>query len=96
MQVTKLITPFGNISLMTHPLMNENAIWTKNLYTFHPGAIRVRWLRRTNIEGYDKDGQRVSGVDADQGVYTSELSVQLMAAQTAGHYTVIDTAAAAS
>jgi len=94
MEVTKLITPYGRVSLMTHPLMNENALWSKAMYTFHPGAIRTRWLRKTAIEGYDKNGTRIAGVDADQGVYTSELSIELAAGQTAGIYTGIDTAAA--
>jgi hypothetical protein len=94
LNVTKIISPYGNVTLMTHPLMNENALWSKAMYTFHPGAIRMRWLRKTQIEGYDKNGSRIAGVDADQGVYTSELSVELGAAQTSGIYTGIDTAAA--
>jgi len=87
--VTKVYCPWGTIKLMTHPLMNENPVWTKALYTLHPGALRTRWLRKTQIEGYDKNGQRISGVDADEGIYTSELSMELMAAQTAGIYTAI-------
>ena len=94
LRVNKLLTPYGDVSLMTHPLMNENALWTKAMYTWHPGAIMTRYLRRTNIEAYDRNGTRIAGVDADQGVYTTELSVQQMAAQTSGIYTGIDTAAA--
>jgi hypothetical protein len=94
--VMNIITPFGRVKLMSHPLFNENAIWTENMYTIHPGAIRMRWLRKTFRNDYDTAGNRISGQDAEQGVITSELSCELQAAQTMGIYTGIDTAAAAS
>lgn len=84
--VTKMITPYGNISLMTHPLFTENPVWTKDLMILHPGAIRVRPLRKTNIEAYDQNGTR-AGVDADYGVYTSEMSWELRAEITSGMLT---------
>lgn len=93
LKVMKWITPFGDISLMTHPLFNESGLWTKNLYTLHPGAIRSRWLRRTNEDTYDENGQR-AGDDADFGVFTSELCVEYRAELTGGAFTGIDTAAA--
>lgn len=89
-EITKWRTPFGTISLMTHPLMNESPLWTKELYVLHPGAIRTRWLRRTNEDAYDSDGER-AGVDADYGVYTSELCVEYAAERTGGVFTGIDT-----
>lgn len=91
MAVTKWITPFGSISLLTHPLFNESALWTKDLYVIHPGAIRMRWLRKTSHDGYASDGTR-AGVDADFGVYTSELCIEYKAEITGGSYTGIDTA----
>jgi hypothetical protein len=94
MKVTKWMTPFGDISLMTHPLFNESPLWTKDLYVLHPGAIRMRWLRRTKHDPYDRDGSR-AGVDADFGVYTSELCIEYKADATGGKYTGIDTAAVA-
>lgn len=93
MEITKWRTPFGNVSLMTHPIMNENSVWTKEMYAFHPGAIRTRYLRRTHEDRYDKDGSR-AGVDADYGVFTTECSIEYRAARTGGVYTGIDTAAA--
>lgn len=92
MRLTKWQTPFGDISLMTHPLFNENALWTKYLYILHPGAIRLRWLRRTHEDTNDKDGTR-AGADADFGVWTSEVSIEYKAEVTGGVYTGIDTAA---
>jgi len=94
MKVYKWITPFGDISLMTHPLFNESPVWTKNLYVLHPGAIRMRYLRRTFADDYDADGRR-AGVDADFGVLTTEMSAEYKAEMTAGVFTGIDTAGAA-
>ena len=91
MKVRKWMTPFGDISLMTHPLFNESPLWTKDLHVLHPGAMKTRYLRRTYEDTNDKTGQR-AGADADFGVLTSELSVQYMAELTGGRFTGIDTA----
>jgi len=92
-KIMKWMTPFGDISLMTHPLFNESDLWTKDLYTLHPGAIKLRWLRRTHHDNNDVDGSR-AGADADFGVFTSELCIQYGAERTGGKFTGIDTAAA--
>lgn len=92
MKVMKWLTPYGDISLMTHPLMNENPTWTKELYVLHPGAIKIKYLRRTHHDSNDVDGSR-AGADADFGVYTTEASVEYGAELTGGIYTGIDTAA---
>lgn len=92
LKINKWLTPFGDITLMTHPLMNENPIWTREMYVFHPGAIKMKYLRRTNHDADDKNGSR-QGVDADSGVYTTEASIEYGAELTGGIYTGIDTAA---
>jgi hypothetical protein len=91
--VNKWITPFGTISLMTHPLMTENATWSKDLKIYHPGAIETRWLRRTHEDDYDRDGSR-AGVDADYGVFTSELSIEYHIQRTGGRLTGLTAGAA--
>lgn len=91
MAITRWVTPFGTISLLTHPLLVENPVWTKNMYVLHPGAMRTRWLRRTHEDTYDAEGRR-AGVDADYGVLTSELSIEYKAERTGGIFTGIDTA----
>ena len=93
MKVSKWMTPYGDISLMTHPLMNENPIWSKELYVLHPAAIRVKYLRRTFHDTNDKDGTR-AGSDADFGVFTTEATIEYGCELTGGIYTGIDTAAA--
>lgn len=83
-KVTKIQTPFGTLNLMTHPLMNENPTWQRELYVLHPGAIRRRMLRETFEEGYDSNGQRINAKDADEGVITTEFGVEVGGAQTMG------------
>lgn len=85
LQVFRWITPYGTVSLMTHPLMTESPFWTGDLAVLHPGAMRTRWLRRTMIDNYNADGTR-AGRDADYGVYTSELTMEYRAEVTAGLY----------
>lgn len=93
MEIMKMRTPFGSITLMSHPLMVENPRFTKDLIVLHPAAIETRWLRRTRQDNYNSDGTR-AGVDADFGVITSEMSVSYKAEKTGGYYTGISTAAA--
>ena len=90
--VGKWITPFGNVSLMTHPLMVENDVWTKDLLVLHPGAFKLRWLRKTMEDDYDRNGTR-AGVDADYGTITSELTLEYAAEKTAGYFANIQAGA---
>lgn len=82
--VSTIVTPFGQLKLMTHPLMNENPKWQKELYVMHPGAIKKRVLRDTFSEGYDSDGKRIAGRDADQGLMTTEAGIQVGGAKVMG------------
>lgn len=87
--VTTIQTPFGTLKFMTHPLMNENPVWQHELYVLHPGAMRRRVLRETFQEGYDTNGNRIAGIDADQGTITTEMGIEVGAAQTMGYLTNI-------
>lgn len=93
LNVNRWITPYGNISLMTHPLMVENPLWTDDLRVLHPGAVTIKWLRRTFEDTYDQNGSR-AGTDADFGVFTSELSFKYGLEKTAGRLTGLTAAAA--
>jgi hypothetical protein len=73
--------------------MTENATWSKDLKIYHPGAIETRWLRRTHEDDYDRDGSR-AGVDADYGVFTSELSIEYHIQRTGGRLTGLTAGAA--
>ena len=91
MEVRKFRTPFGTITLVTHPLLVLSPLWTKDMYVLHPGAMRIRYLRRTFADDYDMEGRR-AGKDADYGVLTTEMSCEYKAELTGGKFTGIDTA----
>ena len=91
MKVAKWLTPFGDVSLLTHPLMNDNPVWRNEFYMYHPGAIKLRPLRDTHTDNDDKDGSR-QGRDADRGTITTELSCEYQGEITGGILTGILTA----
>lgn len=82
--ITTIVTPFGQLKLMTHPLMNENPVWQRQLYVLHPGGFKKRVFRETFEDNYDSNGTRINGLDASQGVVTSELGIQVECAQCFG------------
>ena len=47
-------------------------------------SITKRTLRDTFHEDYDKNGLRIQGKDADEGVITTEAGVQVGAPKTMG------------
>ena len=83
MKISKFVTPYGDVMIKTHPLMTEAPLWTNDLYVYHPGAIETKYLRRTFIDNYDKDGTR-AGADSDYGVYTTECTICYKAEKTGG------------
>ena len=93
MQIVTVRTPFGTVVFKSHPLMVEHPVWTKDMMCFHPAAIEMRYLRRTNEDNYDQDGSR-AGADSNFGVFTTEMCVTYKAEKTGGWYAGIDTAAA--
>lgn len=94
LKVMQWYTPFGDMPLMTHPLMVESsAHFSKDLIAWHPASFKLRWLRPTFMDNYDANGTR-AGADADFGVVTSELSLEYNGEQTGGYFSGIDTAAA--
>lgn len=85
-KVGKLVTAFGTLNLLTHPMMNENPNWTKEMYVLHPGGLQKRMLRDTFEEDYDKSGTRANGVDADEGLMTTEGGMEVQGARAMGIY----------
>lgn len=83
-KVTSIQNAFGTLNLMTHPLMNESPYFQGDLYVLHPGGIRRRVLRETFEEGYDENGKRIEGKDADEGVITSEWGAEVGGASVMG------------
>lgn len=87
----------GNkLKLMTHPMMSENATWSKQMYVLHPGLISKRVLRSLWTQEFTKDKSTNNGVDADSGYVAQEIGFQLKGAELHGIMTNIQTAAASA
>jgi hypothetical protein len=95
-EITTIMTAFGSLKIMTHPLFNENPVWQKDLLVLHPGAIRKRVLRETQDESYDSNGNRILGRDADEGLMTSEYGWEVGAASVMGYLTNVNKAVAST
>lgn len=76
--------PGVRVKVLTHPLMVEHPVWTQEAYHIHPAAIEIRYHRRTFPEDFDRNGTRINGVDADQGVLRTELTITNRAPVTSG------------
>lgn len=92
MNMHKWITPYGTVMLKTHPLFTESPHFTGDLLILHPGAVETRYLRRTKEDKYNSDGTR-GGVDADYGVFTTEMTFEYHAEVTGGIFTGMQAAA---
>lgn len=93
-KVTTITTPFGDLNLTTHAMMNENPVWTHEMYVLHPGGIKKRVLRDTFPTNLDGSAAGTLGRDADEGVITSEMGIQVGASKTMGIYRNIQQAVA--
>lgn len=82
--VWKVISPWGTLNLMTHPLMVESPFWAKQMYAIHPAGITKRVLRDTFPDEHDASGKRINGKDADEGALTSEMGFEVGGAATMG------------
>lgn len=83
----------GNqLKFATHPLMSENAYWSKELYVLHPGLIKKRVLRQTWTEEFNAGKANNNGVDADEGYVADELGFELKGANLSGIMRNITTA----
>lgn len=84
-KVRRFITPFGELLVMDHEMMNISPLWRNDMYVFHPAGLRIKWLRDTFQDNDDRNSSR-TGLDADLGVVTSELTCQLRAEHVHGAY----------
>lgn len=73
--VVTIITPFGRLKLTTHPLLNQNPLWTNDLIAMHPAGMRkreLRGLRTVNVTAENQPGSR----DAEGGHMLTELGFE--------------------
>lgn len=91
-QVTKLKFFNGTLSLVTHPMMVNNAVWNQEIYVLHPGLIRKRVLRQSWSEEFSPQKQNNQGVDATEGYIAIEMGFEAKGVETMGIMTAIETA----
>lgn len=82
LRVMRYVTPFGNLTLLIHPMFNESPVWSQQLISLHPAAMTMVWLRRTFEQDGDEQGKASNLRDATSGVFTSELTVKYGVEQT--------------
>lgn len=82
MEVTKLRTARGRFEIIEHPLFNAygmNSPLAKLAIIADLSALRVGYLRRTAEDLYNEKGAVVdSSIDAQGGVLTTELTMEIM------------------
>lgn len=65
-------TTRGEFNLIEHPLLNANATWAKMAFIVDTAALDIMYLHKTS-----HDEIKGSGKDAEAGVYTTELTLEL-------------------
>lgn len=84
LDVWKLSFVGNDLKLAVHPLMSENANWSKEWYVLHPGLIKKKVLRGTWTQDFTAGQNTNNGVDADEGFIADELGWELKGAPLHG------------
>lgn len=73
-------TTRGTFNVVEHPLLNTNAQWKKMAFVLDLGSFDLMYLngRDTLHDKYNKRGDITDGRDAEGGVLTSELTLEMV------------------
>lgn len=77
-------TPFGDLTLLTHPMFNASPVWRNNLLIYHPGAVVTSYMDDAIISD-----STPPGMDGEKFTLTSELTMEYHCEKTAGLLTNI-------
>lgn len=72
-------TPFGDLTLLTHPMFNASPVWRNNLLVYHPGACTLDYMDDAIISD-----STPPGMDGSKYTITSELTMEYTCEKTAG------------
>lgn len=72
-------TPFGDLTLLTHPMFNASPVWRNNLLAYHPGACTLDYMDDAIISD-----STPPGMDGSKYTITSELTMEYTCEKTAG------------
>lgn len=73
MRITSLISPFGELMLVNHPLLSHNAAWRQDLYVIDTDFLRYRYVTDTVF----LTNRQSPGQDATKDEYLTECSLEM-------------------
>ena len=90
MNVRMWITPFGDITLQTHPLFSQDPVMTNTMMLFEPANMMVKYITDTMFKpdtNWMKGGG--AGVDGKQEEFLTEMTMEYHSSYTGGFLTGI-------
>jgi hypothetical protein len=88
LNVRELMSPFGTLGLIPHPLMAESARYTEELYIIDPKYVEYVYLRGRDVDFKDKSQD--NDEDARRGHWLAECGLRLALPETHAVWTNID------
>jgi hypothetical protein len=75
----EIILPRGTIRLVEHPIFNTNPDWQKMMIPMELSQFDFAYMegRDTSVEFINKNKDSTDGTDADGGVITTELTIEM-------------------
>lgn len=88
LNVRELMSPFGTLGLIPHPLMAESARYTEELYIIDPKYVEYVYLRGRDVDFKDKSQD--NDEDAQRGHWLAECGLRLALPECHAVWTNID------
>jgi Family of unknown function (DUF5309) len=73
MQLTRWVTPQGDLLMKTHPLLNVHPVYTYSMFVIDPAGIRYRFMRDTTF----KDNIQAPDADTQMGQWLTEAGMEV-------------------
>ena len=79
LKFTEIVIPRGTIQLVEHPIFNTNVEWQKMMVVLELSQFDFAYMegRNTSVEFINKNKGQTDGQDADGGVITTELTIEM-------------------
>ena len=79
LRFSEIVIPRGTIRLIEHPIFNTNPEWQKMMIPVELSQFDFAYMqgRDTSVEFINKNKESTNGDDADGGVITTELTIEM-------------------
>ena len=79
LKFTEIVIPRGTVRLVEHPIFNTNIEWQKMMVVMELSQFDFAYMsgRDTDVEFINKNKGATDGQDADGGVITTELTIEM-------------------